>query len=170
MAETKGFEPSRRFPVCTLSRGVPSTTRPHLHICVYRVVLVRARGCTDLGALWAIIFGDVRFEEIAPVLAGCGGKTHAAISVSWQVLCHRRSCSGGRSCKSAPLVGLILCLFNAFDAILGRPIKPSCPVVARDISALLGLSGLDVRGGDTVLLNPYSELLADVFRAEACWE
>lgn len=30
MAERKGFEPSRRFPVCTLSRGVPSTTRPPL--------------------------------------------------------------------------------------------------------------------------------------------
>ena len=30
MAETKGFEPSRRFPACTLSRGVPSTTRPRL--------------------------------------------------------------------------------------------------------------------------------------------
>ena len=35
VAETKGFEPSRRFPVCTLSRGVPSTTRPHLRSGVY---------------------------------------------------------------------------------------------------------------------------------------
>ena len=69
-----------------------------------------------------------------------------------------------------PLVGLILCLLNGFDALLGRPVKPSCPVVARDISALPGVPGLDVRGGDTVLLNPYSELLADVFRAVACWE
>ena len=30
MAETKGFEPSRRFPVYSLSRGAPSTTRPRL--------------------------------------------------------------------------------------------------------------------------------------------
>gem|GEM_PF-2318208 len=30
MAERKGFEPSRPFPICTLSRGVPSTTRPPL--------------------------------------------------------------------------------------------------------------------------------------------
>ena len=35
VAETKGFEPSRRFPVCTLSRGVPSTTRPRLRRSVY---------------------------------------------------------------------------------------------------------------------------------------
>jgi hypothetical protein len=35
MAETKGFEPSRRFPVCALSRGVPSTTRPRLRRLVY---------------------------------------------------------------------------------------------------------------------------------------
>ena len=35
MAETKGFEPSRQFPVCTLSRGVPSTTRPRLRRPVY---------------------------------------------------------------------------------------------------------------------------------------
>ncbi len=30
MAERKGFEPSRRFPVYSLSRGAPSTTRPPL--------------------------------------------------------------------------------------------------------------------------------------------
>jgi hypothetical protein len=30
MAETKGFEPSRRFPAYSLSRGAPSTTRPRL--------------------------------------------------------------------------------------------------------------------------------------------
>ena len=36
VAETKGFEPSRRFPACTLSRGVPSTTRPHLRRRSYR--------------------------------------------------------------------------------------------------------------------------------------
>ena len=36
VAETKGFEPSRRFPVCTLSRGVPSTTRPRLRRRVYQ--------------------------------------------------------------------------------------------------------------------------------------
>ena len=30
VAETKGFEPSRRFPAYSLSRGAPSTTRPHL--------------------------------------------------------------------------------------------------------------------------------------------
>ncbi len=34
VAEPKGFEPSRRFPVCTLSRGVPSTTRPQLRLPV----------------------------------------------------------------------------------------------------------------------------------------
>ena len=35
VAETKGFEPSRRFPVYSLSRGAPSTTRPRLHRSVY---------------------------------------------------------------------------------------------------------------------------------------
>ena len=30
VAETKGFEPSRRFPAYSLSRGAPSTTRPRL--------------------------------------------------------------------------------------------------------------------------------------------
>ena len=30
MAEGEGFEPSRRFPVYTLSRRAPSTTRPPL--------------------------------------------------------------------------------------------------------------------------------------------
>ena len=42
---------------------------------------------------------------------------------------------------------------------------PDCPVVAFDISVLLRLSGLDVLDSDTLLLGPYSELLADVFRA-----
>jgi hypothetical protein len=36
VAETKGFEPSRRFPACTLSRGVPSTTRPRLRRRAYQ--------------------------------------------------------------------------------------------------------------------------------------
>ena len=36
MAETKGFEPSRRFPAYSLSRGAPSTTRPRLHRWVYQ--------------------------------------------------------------------------------------------------------------------------------------
>ena len=36
MAETKGFEPSRRFPAYSLSRGAPSTTRPRLRRWVYR--------------------------------------------------------------------------------------------------------------------------------------
>ena len=35
MAETKGFEPSRRFPAYSLSRGAPSTTRPRLRWPVY---------------------------------------------------------------------------------------------------------------------------------------
>ena len=30
MAETVGFEPTRRFPAYTLSRRAPSTTRPRL--------------------------------------------------------------------------------------------------------------------------------------------
>ena len=34
VAETKGFEPSRRFPAYSLSRGAPSTTRPRLRGCV----------------------------------------------------------------------------------------------------------------------------------------
>ena len=34
VAETKGFEPSRRFLAYSLSRGAPSTTRPHLQECV----------------------------------------------------------------------------------------------------------------------------------------
>ena len=35
MAETKGFEPSRRFPAYSLSRGAPSTTRPRFRRLVY---------------------------------------------------------------------------------------------------------------------------------------
>ena len=35
MAETKGFEPSRRFLAYSLSRGAPSTTRPRLRRRVY---------------------------------------------------------------------------------------------------------------------------------------
>ena len=35
MAETKGFEPSIPFPVYSLSRGAPSTTRPRLRGPVY---------------------------------------------------------------------------------------------------------------------------------------
>jgi hypothetical protein len=31
MAEKEGFEPSIQFPIYTLSRGTPSTTRPLLH-------------------------------------------------------------------------------------------------------------------------------------------
>ena len=36
VAETKGFEPSRRFPAYSLSRGAPSTTRPRLRRPVYQ--------------------------------------------------------------------------------------------------------------------------------------
>ena len=32
VAETKGFEPSRRFPAYSLSRGAPSTARPRLRL------------------------------------------------------------------------------------------------------------------------------------------
>ena len=44
VAETKGFEPSRPFRVCALSRGVPSTTRPRLRLPVYRGVSAGASG------------------------------------------------------------------------------------------------------------------------------
>ena len=47
VAETKGFEPSRRFPVCTLSRGVPSTTRPRLRRLVY------GAWATETRAFWS---------------------------------------------------------------------------------------------------------------------
>ena len=36
VAETKGFEPSRRFPAYSLSRGAPSTTRPRLRHRTYQ--------------------------------------------------------------------------------------------------------------------------------------
>ena len=36
VAEREGFEPSRRYPVYTLSRRAPSTTRPPLHAPVRR--------------------------------------------------------------------------------------------------------------------------------------
>ena len=32
MAEREGFEPSKRFPVYTLSKRAPSTTRPPLQL------------------------------------------------------------------------------------------------------------------------------------------
>jgi len=44
---------------------------------------------------------------------------------------------------------------------------PNRPVVALDIGVLLGLSGLDMLDGDTLLRSPYSERLADVFGAVA---
>ena len=43
VAETKGFEPSIPFPVYSLSRGAPSTTRPRLRRPVYRHRRGRAR-------------------------------------------------------------------------------------------------------------------------------
>lgn len=42
---------------------------------------------------------------------------------------------------------------------------PNRPVVTLDISVLLRLAGLDVLDRYTLLLSPYSELLADVFGA-----
>ena len=42
---------------------------------------------------------------------------------------------------------------------------PDGSIVALNICVLLRLSGLDVLDGDTLLLGPYSKLLADVFRA-----
>ena len=44
MAETMGFEPTRRFPAYSLSRGAPSTTRPRLHLRVYLCHDPRTRG------------------------------------------------------------------------------------------------------------------------------
>ena len=38
MAETKGFEPSVRVNVHSLSRGAPSTTRPRLHQLAYPLI------------------------------------------------------------------------------------------------------------------------------------
>ena len=38
MAETKGFEPSGRFPAHSLSRGAPSTARPRLQQHLYKAV------------------------------------------------------------------------------------------------------------------------------------
>src|SRR5699024_5306785 len=38
VAETMGFEPTRRFPAYSLSRGAPSTTRPRLRGRVCREV------------------------------------------------------------------------------------------------------------------------------------
>ena len=37
MADRKGFEPSRRLPAYSLSRGAPSTTRPPVHLSGYAV-------------------------------------------------------------------------------------------------------------------------------------
>ena len=44
MAERKGFEPSKRFPVYSLSRGAPSTTRPPLHLRFCLISKAFARG------------------------------------------------------------------------------------------------------------------------------
>ena len=46
LAVSEGFEPSIEFPLCTLSRGVPSATRPTHHqvICtLYGVITTFAR-------------------------------------------------------------------------------------------------------------------------------
>ena len=61
--------------------------------------------------------------------------------------------------------GLILRLLEAFDDVLVEPLMPDCPVVALDICVLLRLAGLYVLDSYTLLLSPYSELLADVFGA-----
>src|SRR5690606_11031166 len=55
LAERKGFEPLRRFPVYTLSRRAPSTTRPPLrvaHVCWKRQKHT-PRGRCERGAIYS---------------------------------------------------------------------------------------------------------------------
>ena len=48
MAEREGFEPSKRFPVYTLSKRAPSTTRPPLQIGVKIVmILLKPNFCVN---------------------------------------------------------------------------------------------------------------------------
>ena len=45
LAETEGFEPSRQvLPVCSLSRGVPSTSRPRLQARFGGAMIATPRG------------------------------------------------------------------------------------------------------------------------------
>ena len=49
--------------------------------------------------------------------------------------------------------------------VLIQPLMPNRPVVALDISILLGLAGLDVLDRNTMLLSPFPQRFTDVFRA-----
>src|SRR6056297_418762 len=60
VAETKGFEPSRRFPAYSLSRGAPSTTRPRLRRRSYRPAHGRHKGKVGPGGL---LRGGERFHQ-----------------------------------------------------------------------------------------------------------
>ena len=47
MAEREGFEPSKRFPVYTLSKRAPSTTRPPLQsifLFFYNIWFIKENG------------------------------------------------------------------------------------------------------------------------------
>lgn len=88
MAETKGFEPSRRFPACTLSRGVPSTTRPRLRRCVYASAEGETRAKTVpmqkscRGSLCLIATAQWLFGLLIP--ACCVGMLRSAGTREWQ--------------------------------------------------------------------------------------
>ncbi len=67
-----GFEPTRRFPVYSLSRGAPSTTRPRLHLRVYLCHDPRTRGIRQkkhlrakfLHASSKLAFNSLRWRQV----------------------------------------------------------------------------------------------------------
>jgi hypothetical protein len=62
-----------------------------------------------------------------------------------------------------PLRGVVLCLFDSFDDVLVQQLMPNRPVVALDISVLLGLAGLDVLDGNRMFLRSFSQRFVDIF-------
>ena len=60
---------------------------------------------------------------------------------------------------------VILSLLDAFDDVLVQPFVPNRPVVALDVSVLLGLAWLDVLDGNPMFLSPFSQRFTDVFGA-----
>ena len=101
MAETKGFEPSRPFRACTLSRGVPSTTRPRLRRPVYWACSAETRAfCPQLSRI------DIGISGYSPSIGGdlrnLGCSLNLLIeSLEKSYLCHWTSAGGlPRECKA----------------------------------------------------------------------
>ena len=62
MAEGEGFEPSIRFPVYTLSRRAPSTTRPPLQIFRFYSCV---SDCVRRSSIWWLRLAERGMDSVA---------------------------------------------------------------------------------------------------------